>query len=83
MGLSVQKILLPLFLGSTFVGMSDPKKINRFELLLSLIIYQLLFFFMFKPLSFLGGTLGTLAFVSTLIVYFFKKSGLTKTVSPL
>ena len=77
-----EKIIASLFLGSTFVGMSDPKALNKKDLILALILYELLYFYFFQHLRFLGGALGSLAFMASGLSpkiknYFFKKSGLT------
>ncbi len=63
-----------LFLGSTFVGMNDPKIMNKKMIFMSLMIYLGLFFTAYKDLSFLGGALGSLAFLSSIITWSLTRS---------
>jgi len=63
---SSDQIIPSLFLGATFVGMNDPKIMNKKMIFISLSIYLGLFFTVYKDLNFLGGALGSLAFLSSI-----------------
>jgi hypothetical protein len=59
-----------VFLGSSFIGMTDPKRLNKVQIFLSSVIFSFIFTFLIKYLKGAGGVLGFSAFVSCLIVHF-------------
>lgn len=59
-----------VFLGSSFVGMTDPKRLSRLQIGLSSIIFSFIFTFLIAYLKGPGGVLGFSAFISCLIVHF-------------
>ena len=60
-----------VFLGSSFIGMSDSNRLNRKQLMVASFIFCLSFSFMIGHLKGFGGTLGFTAFCSCLMTYFF------------
>ena len=58
-----------VFLGSSFIGMSDAKRLTRVELMMASILFCLFFSFMMSHLKGYGGTLGFTAFTSCLATY--------------
>lgn len=62
--------LQAVFLGSSFVGMTDPKRLNRTQLFFASCIFCLIFHFFIGHLKGLGGALGFSAFVSCLAIHF-------------
>lgn len=58
------------FLGSSFVGMTDPTRFSRWQIALSSVVFTFIFFFLVKFLKGPGGVLGFSAFSSCLIVHF-------------
>lgn len=61
--------LQAVFLGSSFVGMTDPKRLTRFQLFFASLIFCFIFQFLIFYLKGLGGALGLSAFISCLITY--------------
>lgn len=59
-----------VFLGSSFVGMTDPTRLSRLQICLSSIIFSFIFNFLMEYLKGAGGVLGFSAFISCLIVHF-------------
>ena len=72
-----------VFLGSSFVGMSDSNRLNRNQLIVASFIFCLIFTFIVGHLKGFGGTLGLTAFTACLMTYFiwgvFKKVYVKKT----
>lgn len=62
-------ILQAVFLGSTFVGMTDPKRLSRVELVFASLIFCSLFHFFIHLMHGLGGTLGVSALMSCVLTY--------------
>ena len=60
-----------VFLGSSFVGMSDANRLSRKQLMIASFIFCLSFSFIIGHFKGYGGTLGFTAFVSCLTTYFF------------
>jgi hypothetical protein len=58
-----------VFLGSSFIGMSDAKRLTRKQLMLASFIFCFSFSFMMNHLKGYGGTLGFTAFTSCLATY--------------
>lgn len=67
-----------LFLGASFVGMSDPKIINHRALLFISIFYFLIFLVINQEVNFLGGSLGMMAFMATGFIYALTSRGMPK-----
>lgn len=65
-----------VFLGSSFIGMTDPERHSRLQLILSSFIFSIFFTFLIRYLSGAGGVLGFSAFISCLIVHFIWRLGL-------
>ncbi len=63
-------ILHAVFLGSSFVGMTDPTRLSKLQICLSSIIFSFMFNFLIGYLKGAGGVLGFSAFISCLIVHF-------------
>ncbi len=59
-----------VFLGSSFVGMTDPTRLSKLQICLSSIIFSFMFNFLIGYLKGAGGVLGFSAFISCLIVHF-------------
>ncbi len=59
-----------VFLGSSFVGMTDPTRLSRLQIFLSSVIFSFIFYFLIAYLKGAGGVLGFSAFMSCLIVHF-------------
>lgn len=59
-----------VFLGSSFVGMTDPKRLSRVQLMIASFIFCLIFTFILGHLQGFGGTLGVSAFSACGITYF-------------
>lgn len=57
------------FLGSSFVGMTDPKRLKAKHLFVSSFIFTLIFHFLLGYLKGFGGVLGLSAFLSSLVTY--------------
>ncbi|NOT80304.1 MAG: hypothetical protein HOP07_15015 [Bacteriovoracaceae bacterium] len=70
--------LRSLFLGASFVGMSDPKIVNHKSLFWISIVYLLLFFVVHQKVNFLGGSLGLMAFMATGLIYALTSKGMPK-----
>lgn len=64
-----------VFLGSSFIGMTDPKRLTKFQIFLSSIIFSFFFNFLIIYLKGAGGVLGFSAFMSCLIVHFIWRIG--------
>ena len=58
-----------VFLGSSFIGMSDAKRLSRKQLAVASIIFCLTFSFIVGHLKGFGGTLGFSAFSACLVTY--------------
>lgn len=71
-------ILQAVFLGSSFIGMTDPKRLNRLQIALSSIIFSFIFHFLILYMKGPGGVLGFSAFTSCLIVHFIWRTGLNQ-----
>lgn len=65
--------LQAVFLGSSFVGMTDPQRLQRKQLVLASLIFCLIFNFLIIYLKGFSGTLGLSAFISCLITYGIEK----------
>jgi len=61
--------LQAVFLGSSFIGMSDPIRLSRKQLFFASLIFCLIFQFLIFYFKGLGGTLGFSAFVSCLFTH--------------
>lgn len=59
-----------VFLGSSFIGMTDPKRLSKLQIFLSSVIFSFIFNFLIGYLKGAGGVLGFSAFMSCLIVHF-------------
>jgi hypothetical protein len=59
-----------VFLGSSFVGMTDPKRMSRKQIFLASVVFSFIFKFLIGYLKGPGGVLGFSAFTSCLIVHF-------------
>lgn len=62
-----------VFLGSSFVGMTEPKRLTRSQLAVASLTFCLIFNYLLFHLKGFAGTLGLSAFVSCLITYFLEK----------
>lgn len=71
-------ILQAVFLGSSFVGMTDPKHLNALQITLSSLIFSFIFHFLLLYMKGPGGVLGFSAFTSCLIVHFIWRIGLNQ-----
>ena len=71
-------VLQAVFLGSSFVGMTDPKRLNKMQIFLSSIIFSFIFHFLIIYMKGPGGVLGFSAFTSCLIVHFIWRIGLNQ-----
>lgn len=71
-------LLRSLFLGASFVGMSDPKIVNHRALLLISIFYFFIFLVIHQEVNFLGGSLGMMAFMATGFIYALTSKGMPK-----
>lgn len=60
-----------VFLGSSFIGMSDSNRLTRKQLMVASFIFCLSFSFIIGHLKGFGGTLGFTAFCSCLVTYLF------------
>lgn len=70
--------LSSLFLGASFVGMSDPKIVTPKALFWISIVYLFLFSVFHQEVSFLGGSLGLMAFMATGLIYALTSKGMPK-----
>ncbi|MBA2405931.1 MAG: hypothetical protein H0V66_14235 [Bdellovibrionales bacterium] len=61
--------LQAVFLGSSFVGMTDPKRLSRWQLFIASLIFCVNFQFLIGYLKVFGGALGLSAFIACLITY--------------
>lgn len=61
-------------LGSSFVGMTDPKRLGIWPLALASLAFAVVFTMFIHYLNGLGGALGSSAFVSCLLIYYIAKS---------
>lgn len=59
-----------VFLGSSFIGMTDPKRLTRVQICFASILFSLIFTFLVGYLKGPGGVLGFSAFMSCLSVHF-------------
>lgn len=59
-----------VFLGSSFVGMTDPKRLTRQQLAVASFLFCVFFTFILKYLTGFGGTLGLSAFSPCLVTYY-------------
>lgn len=57
-----------VFLGGSFVGMTDPKRLNRIQITFASQIFSILFLNLISFLGGLGGVLGLSAFLSCLLI---------------
>lgn len=76
--------LQAVFLGSSFVGMTDPKRLSRMQLFFASLIFCFIFQFLIIYLNGLGGVLGLSAFLSCLMTYVissFSFSGMKKKIN--
>ncbi len=64
-----------IFLGGSFVGMSDPKRLGRFELIIASVLFGFLFVYFISLLNGFGGALGVSAFLSCLSATLITASG--------
>lgn len=64
-----------VFLGSSFIGMTDPKRLSKLQICLSSVIFSFIFNFLISYLKGAGGVLGFSAFMSCLIVHFVWRIG--------
>lgn len=64
-----------VFLGGSFVGMSDPKRLNKKQLAIASLIFTLLFIYFINFLKGFGGALGLSAFLSCITVTLLTMSG--------
>lgn len=62
--------LQAVFLGSSFIGMTDPKRLSRIQIALTSIIFSFIFHYLVIYLKGAGGVLGFAAFTSCLTVHF-------------
>lgn len=62
--------LQAVFLGSSFVGMTDPKRLTRLQIFFASVLFSLIFTFLTSYLKGPGGVLGFSAFLSCLIIHF-------------
>lgn len=60
-------------LGASFVGMTDPKRLNLWRLGLASVAFSIVFSYLIQHLKGLGGALGTSAFISCIFIYVFSK----------
>lgn len=63
------------FLGASFVGMTQPHRLSRKELVVASLLFAFIFQFLIIYLKGYGGALGFSAFVSCLVTYFLFKKG--------
>ncbi len=75
---SIIPTLHAVCLGSSFVGMTDPKRLSRLQIFLSSVIFRFIFTFLIGYLKGPGGVLGFSAFTSCLIVHFIWQIGLNQ-----
>lgn len=68
-------VMQAVFLGSSFVGMTDPKRLSRLQIALSSVIFSFIFHFLILYMKGPGGVLGLSAFASCLIVHFIWRIG--------
>jgi hypothetical protein len=66
-------VLQAIFLGSSFVGMTEPTRLSRGQLALASVVFCLNFHFLLSYLKGYGGTLGLAAFISCLFVHYLGK----------
>ena len=62
-----------VFLGSTFVGLTEPRRLSRYQLFVASFIFCLIFQFLILYLKGLGGSLGVSAFLACLVTFWLKK----------
>ena len=67
--------LQAVFLGSSFIGMTDPSRLSRLQIFLSSVIFSFIFHFLVLYMKGPGGVLGFSAFTSCLIVHFIWRIG--------
>jgi hypothetical protein len=63
-------LLQAAFLGSSFIGMTDPERLSRLQIFFASVIFSLIFYFLLHYLKGPGGILGFSAFVSCLLTHF-------------
>mgnify|MGYP003574887615 CR=1 FL=1 len=64
-----------VFLGGSFVGMSDPKKLNRYQISTASAFFSFIFLYFISFLKGFGGALGLSAFLSCLSVNLITHTG--------
>jgi hypothetical protein len=62
-----------IFLGATFVGVTDPTRLSRKQLSIASFIFSLIFQFLIVYLKGFGGALGLAAFLSCLVTFWLGK----------
>jgi hypothetical protein len=62
-----------LFLGSTFVGLTEPRRLSRYQLFVASFIFCLIFQFLILYLKGFGGSLGVSAFLACLVTFWLNK----------
>lgn len=60
-------------LGASFVGMTEPSRLNIWRLSLASMAFSIVFSTLIHHLDGLGGALGTSAFISCIFIYVFSK----------
>lgn len=69
----IKNLLHAACLGASFVGMSDPKRLNVFQLAMASACFVFIFYFFIHLFKGLGGALGLSAFISCLLIYQFSQ----------
>ncbi len=66
-------LLRAAFFGGSFIGMSDSKRLTRWQLSLAGLIYSFIYCYLIQHLKGIGGALGFSAFFSCLVIYLIQK----------
>ncbi len=78
LGLSYSGLPSAIFLGSSFLGMSEDHILSSRDLVWASGIFSLIFYYVLPYNQGLGGALGTSAFISCFIIYQIKKNYIPK-----
>jgi len=70
-----------VFLGSSLVGMTDPKRLSRKQLFIASLIFCFNFYFLLGYLKGYAGTLGLSAFISCLLTHLLSRRGITSSLT--
>lgn len=67
--------LQAVFLGSSFIGMTDPNRLSKLQIFLTSLVFSFIFHFLVIYMKGPGGVLGFSAFTSCLIIHFIWRIG--------